>query len=725
MIGSRIGLLLPGLGLVVGLSGCAGPGNNLTVTPPVVKPTAVIFVAAPPTSLAVNASATLLAAATYPISPGSSENAAVTYAVTCGTPSGCGAFSASPEGGAVTYTAPAAIPAGSTVTVTATSVTDTSLSASATITIVPPIPIAVSFFAAPPASLQAGAQFSMSAGITNDVTANPQVTWAVTCGGSSCGSFNPTTTANEALTTYTAPAAIPPGGSVTVTVTSVTDPTKSASTTIVITAAATTLENGTYVFQIAGQPGADATFYTGVLVANNGAITGGEQDAAYYIESGDDNGNTAYTAQQTITGGSYTTTPDGNMQISIALGPDEVETLNGTLGAGAHGFVAGIDGVAATGTLDLQTSTAGPAGGYALTLSGGDQYGDAAWIGGVVNVDSAGGISGNGSELDVLDGQVGLSGLDAVGASTVSAPDAYGRVTIQLNPGAGSSLEPVYLAGYIVDGTHVRLIETEDQIDATNFLGVLGGTALGQGANTGRFSTASVAGTSYVFGAQGDDGRGPVQMAGVVTAGANGASANGPVTGTLNWNDLSGSGRQEPIAVSGSWTVDTTGRMTVTNLTDGSSFHYSMHVYLTGDGNGLLLSNDSDDVFVGQVFEQQATTFTAASFSGNYGLNGTEYVPSGRYGELGVEGPLTSSASDGSDAVSGFADNANGAADFAVSGSFAASGNGVFTGSLAGFTPGARGTSDGFTLYVVDGTQAVVIETDNQQLVLGRLENVE
>jgi hypothetical protein len=165
--------------------------------------------------------------------------------------------------------------------------------------------------------------------------------------------------------------------------------------------------------------------------------------------------------------------------------------------------------------------------------------------------------------------------------------------------------------------------------------------------------------------------------------------------------------------------------MTVTNLTDGSSFHYSMHVYLTGDGNGLLLSNDSDDVFVGQVFEQQATTFTAASFSGNYGLNGTEYVPSGRYGELGVEGPLTSSASDGSDAVSGFADNANGAADFAVSGSFAASGNGVFTGSLAGFTPGARGTSDGFTLYVVDGTQAVVIETDNQQLVLGRLENVE
>jgi hypothetical protein len=90
-----------------------------------------------------------------------------------------------------------------------------------------------------------------------------------------------------------------------------------------------------------------------------------------------------------------------------------------------------------------------------------------------------------------------------------------------------------------------------------------------------------------------------------------------------------------------------------------------------------------------------------------------------------VEGPLTSSASDGSDAVAGFVDNANGAADFAVSGSLKASGNGVFTGSLAGFTPGTRTASNSFTLYVVDGTQAVAIETDDQQLMLGRLENVE
>ena len=47
------------------------------------------------------------------------------------------------------------------------------------------------------------------------------------------------------------------------------------------------------------------------------------------------------------------------------------------------------------------------------------------------------------------------------------------------------------------------------------------------------------------------------------------------------------------------------------------------------------------------------------------------------------------------------------------------------TGNVAGFAPVARGMSDGFTLYVVDGTQAVVIETDDQQLMLGRLEKVQ
>ena len=712
-----------GLLAMVALAGCGGGdggGLQSQSLPPPPGPTGVIFVSPPPTSLAVNASASLTAAATF-ANPTTGGNSAVTWAVTCGSPGACGSFGPNADGAATTYTAPSAIPAGTTVTVTATSVADNSKSVSAQIAIVPPIPISVSI-PSPPASLQVNAQFSLIATIANDVSVNPEVTWTVACGTTACGSFNPTSTASGVRTTYTAPAAVPAGGSVTVTATSVTDPTKSASAKIVITAAAPQLANGTYVFQISGQPGSQAAFVTGVFVASNGQITGGEQDAISY--SSDDSGDVfGDPILQTITGGNYTAAADGNLQISIALGPNEVESLNGTLvGTGSQGFVAGLNGAAASGTLDLQTSILAPSGGYAVSLSGGDGNGAPTWLGGVLNVDSPGAISGAGSILDVIDSQASQTGTFALGASTVSAPDTQGRVQIQLLPATNSTLLPIYLAGYIIDATHIRLIESIN--NSTSFQGVLGGIALGQGNNTGQFNAASIAGSSYVFGAQGNDAQGFLQIAGVLTA-----NADGSVTGTLNWHDPSGTTTQSPLAFTGAYTVDPTGRVTLTQLTDGATFHYSMHLYLAAGGDALLLSNDSDDTFDGQGFQQQTGAFTATSFSGLYGLNTTvlNSNPSvGVYGASPMIGTITTAVSgSGSNSVSGFADRGNGGPDFAVTGSFNAAANGVFDGTLTGLNPESPTTAGSFTLYLVNSTQAVMIETDPSQLSLAHLENVQ
>jgi hypothetical protein len=710
-----------GLLAIFALAGCGGSQDQsppLPLPPP--GPTGVIFVSPPPTSLAVNASASLTAAAIFANSA-TGGNSAVMWAVTCGSPGACGSFGPNADGAATTYTAPSAIPAGTTVTVTATSVADNSKSVSAQITIVPPIPLSVSI-PSPPASLQISAQSSLIATIANDVSANPKVTWTVACGTTACGSFNLTSTATGVGTTYTAPAAIPTGGSVTVTATSVTDPSKSASAKIVITAAAPGLANGTYVFQISGQPGSQATFVTGVFVASNGQITGGEQDAISY--SSDINGNLfGNPILQTITGGNYAASADGNLQISIALAPYEVESLNGTLvGTGSQGFVAGLNGAAASGTLDLQTSVAAPSGGYAVSLSGGDGNGAPAWLGGVLNVDSPGAISGTGSILDVIDSQASETGTFTPGASTVSAPDAQGRVQIQLLPAANSTLPPIYLAGYIIDATHIRLIESTN--NSTSFQGVLGGTALGQGNSTGQFSATSIAGSSYVFGAQGDDAQGSLQIAGMLTA-----NADGSVTGMLNWHDLTETTTQSPLSFTGAYKVDPTGRVTLTQLTDGATFHSSMHLYLAVGGNALLLSNDSADAFDGQGFQQQAGAFTAASFSGLYGLNATvltPYQPGSVYGPSPVIGSITTAVSgSGSDSVSGFVDRGNGGSDFAVTGSFNAAANGVFGGTLAGLSAGSPTTAGSFTLYVVNSTQAVMIETDPSQLSLAHLENVQ
>ncbi len=403
---------------------------------------------------------------------------------------------------------------------------------------------------------------------------------------------------------------------------------------------------------------------------------------------------------------------------SLQLGPSEVETLTGAPAAGGRGFVAGINGAPGSVTVDLQTGTAAPSGGYALSLYGGDEWGDAVWIGGILNVDSAGGISGSGSILDAIDGYGGYTGTRTLGASTVSAPDAYGRVLFQLRPGSGSTLPALYLAGYMVDATHIRLIETGDANDNTNFQGVLGGTALGQGANTGHFSVASFAGSSYVFGAQGSDAHGPLQLAGVLSAATGGA-----VTGTLNWNDLTNKA-QTPLPFTGSYTVDPTGRVTVSGLS-GLSFSYSFHLYLTGDGNGLLLSNDTADIFNGQAFQQQTASFTTASLSGTYGLNDSVYVTARNSAALEAEtanGSIAVSVSNATDSVAGYADAGNGSADFALSGSFAPGSTGIFVGTVAGFNPASRSAPGNFTLYMVDSTQGVLIETDGNQMNLGRLQ---
>jgi hypothetical protein len=708
---------------LLALAGCGGSNSSSPLPPPAPGPTGVAFISAPPTSLAVNASATLSAAAEFASSV-AVGNRTVTWSVTCGSTGACGTFSANADAGAVTYTAPAAIPTGAAVTVTATSVADTTKSVSTQITIVAPIPISVSILSAP-ASLQVNAQFAATATVANDVSANPEVTWTVACGATACGSLSPTTTRASVSTTYTAPAAIPAGGSITLTATSVTDPTKSASVKITITAAAAGLANGTYVFQVAGLPGSLAAFVTGVFVASDGQITGGEQDAITYTS--DSSGNTyGNPFSQTITGGRYAVTADGNLQISIALGPTELETLNGTLvGTGSRAFVAGLNGAAASGTLDLQTSIAAPSGGYALSLSGGDENEAPTWIGGVINIDAPGAISGAGSIMDVIDSAQSLQAVTlAVGASTVSTPDAQGRLLIQLTQATNSSLPTIYLAGYVIDATHICLIETGGADNATSFQGVLGGTALGQGGNTGQFNTTGVAGLSYVIGAQGEDEHGVLQIAGVLTT-----NADGSVTGTLNWNDLTGTAPQSPLPFTGTYTVDPTGRVTLSQLTDGATFNYSLHLYLAAGGNALLLSNDSHDAFLGQGFQRQSTPFTAASFNGVYGVNTTVFTPN-QSGILYLPTPVIGSISAavsgaGSDSVSGFADKGNGdGVDFAVTGGFNSAANGVFGGALAGLDPESPMTSDRFTLYLIDATQAVMIETDSAQLGLGHLENV-
>jgi hypothetical protein len=78
-----------------------------------------------------------------------------------------------------------------------------------------------------------GGTTTVSATVSND-SMNSGVVWSC-APANACGLFSPSSTASAMATTYTAPAVVPAGGQVTVTAKSITDPTKSASSVVMIT----------------------------------------------------------------------------------------------------------------------------------------------------------------------------------------------------------------------------------------------------------------------------------------------------------------------------------------------------------------------------------------------------------------------------------------------------------------------------------------------------------
>jgi hypothetical protein len=598
-------ILLSGIAaLTLFMAACGGGGGNGPTPPAAIS---VTLSPAPPTSIVISKTATLTA-----VVANDTAAAGVTWKATCGS-TDCGSFSpASTPGnsGTTIYTAPATIPTGNTVVVIATSVTDSTKSASATITVTgtPVISVAISN---PPANLVVNTPATLTAVVSED-SAAAGVTWSVACGSAACGTFNPTTSpGNNATTSYTAPAAIPAGnaGNVTVTATSVTDNTKSATATITILATPpAVLADGTYIYHVSGENGSDGPYtVAGAFTVQNAVITGGEQD---WVDLNGDGGTNALVPNTS----SLTVESSGNIQIVLdsgvnGAGVNGVVTLRGTLVSGTRALISEFDASAAgTGSLDLQTGKAAPAGGYAFNLFGADGAAQASLlvIGGVLDITGTT-IATSTSVFDYSDG--GTLGQGAQFSSgAVSAPDQYGRITINLTPTTASGASPFGLIGYIVGTNRIELVE--NNTDALQ--GSLGGSALGQGAKTNAFTTADVTGASYAFIANGAD-----NINGLANfAGAFALNSNGSVSGVVAYND--GNNRQGPQITGGTWTIDPTGRVTLSDITLGGANigngPYSFQLYVDGNGNAFELGNDAFQESTGPSFVQTGP-LTAGQFA--------------------------------------------------------------------------------------------------------------
>ena len=631
----------------------------------------------------------------------------VTWSVSCGT-SACGAFNPTKtaSGGNTTYTAPSTVPGTGVVVVTATSVSDPTKSASASITITTGPAITVTLSSPPPASMVIGTTANITATVTGD-SANGGVTWSVTCGSSQCGSFNPTSTASGAATTYTAPATAPSGNTVTIQATSVTDSTKVATATVNITVPApSTLADGTYVYNISGQDDNGVYFVVGAFAVKSGAITGGEQD---FVDLGNAYQNNLDPANSNIT------LNNGAAVINLAVannsnvGANGIETFHGTMVSGSRLLITQFDGFAsAAGSLDLQTSAAAPSGGYAFMVNGADNgtpIGQLA-IGGVLNV-NGGALAASGSVFDYNDSGT-VYQAQTFASGSVSTPDSYGRVTFNLVPSNANNVSGFILTGYII-GNKIQLVE--DQSDALN--GVTGGVALSQGSNTGKFSSQSVVGTSYAYGVLGTDAN--VNGSGLVNIGGGfGFNSNGAVNGAMAYNDLD---IHNGNSITGNYTVDPTGRVTITNVVPSniSNVAFTFQLYLDGNGNAVVIGADDLEASGGLGFAQTSST---GDYEGNFALSAQGILNEDGAPGWAAVGPINISS-----------DNITGSTDYTAQGYNLAPGlqltgtenssTGLLT--ISGLSP--DGTV-GYGFYPIDNNRVLAVSVSQLQIGLMMLEGI-
>ena len=589
--------------------------------------------------------------------------------------------------------------------------------------------------------------------VSNDA-ANSGVDWALTClliAPGACGSLS---ISNFHSASGTAVSYIPPailfGGTLSVNVTAfaTADHTKNVTTAVTVTSYSNVLK-GTYVLQLQGSdPTPNPYQSTGVFVLDGeGNITSGQQT----VNTVTSPFSTTYTVQGSSGAAStYFIGPDGRGNMTLNLQQTSAgaiqETLTFEVISSAQALVAEIDSNSGSGTLELQDATAAgtmPTGAYAFVSSGSDTGNTpigspvATAFGGVVNIDnnpSTGSISGSGSLADqdyyesTFSNRVLLSCKPPTGlAGTVSRPVSPGIVTITLT-GTTCFGQPqpasIQFTGYIVDATHIRLIESDDLAGTSGFL--TAGIAVSQGSAAGTFTNASLTGP-YVYGVLGYDLNLGTVPASFTSAGVVNADGISTFTGIDDTLFLSGSGAFTANTLRGKYLTgyitgaDRVGRVDLTFNFVGASPAPTPIVlfYLTGNGTPPLIlwveGSDPNFPAVGTgIAYPQAANASTLSFGTpeTYGFRLTQNNGS----EIDSSGEMLTTVNGLAGTITGKIDNLNGN-DFNGSGPIPLID--TFTvpadnfGRIAGTFMNATGNPGPFfAYYLVDDNHGFFEETD-------------
>lgn len=637
--------------LVVLMIGCGGGNGGSHINPS----TSISVVVFPGTTTAPINGNVVFTATVY-----NATNTAVNWAATGG-----GTFAGN------ILTAPA-MPG--PITITATSQADTTKSATVTVTVTAAQPVSVSpsAVAVPAGGVQ---QFTASAG-------GQAVTWSLPTPppGVSFGSI-------DQSGNYIAPQVPPPGGTVTISASSATGA-GTANVTILFSDASLL---GQYAFSYSGEDAAGFLAVAGSITFDGlGNVTpGGVEDV--------NSGNAVMT--NPITGGTYDVGPDGRTTVSLTTSVATV-TFQVTIISPQHALLVRFDTVATgSGTVDLQNkaelSISAISNFYSFAVSGINSGGFPEAIAGNFFADGNGNFPINNAIQDVNNGGSVTQADTSLQGQIVTFDSNTGRGLLQFTSTTKGTLS---FAFYIVDHTHIKLVETDTAP-------ILAGDAF---SAPNSITLASLTGNN-AFTLGGSVTKGAYAAGGIFTS-----SGTGTITGGVQDVNLAGRVFAQTIATSGSTYTITPANSNriLLNVSNGTST-FTYGVYINSNGTAEMIELDANVVVAsGVAFAQSSTTAP----QGNYALNLTGAVGQG---EEDVNGAIASS---GAAALTGYLDaNVTGSLfpNVPLSGSTitvpTTRGRGTVTLQTAAPSP----TSFALAYYVVDNQTYLLVEIDSHRVMVG------
>jgi hypothetical protein len=486
--------------------------------------------------------------------------------------------------------------------------------------------------------------------------------------------------------------------------------------------------NGTYAFSMAGE---DANgfpiFRIGSFQADgNGNITGAVEDV-------NDAGSIRAFEFTPAPTSVYTVDANGKGVLTLVHPDPNVAGVNDTfvftltLTSTGGGLMIETDGSSTmSGNFKLQSITTNFAQSYAFDVSGLDL--DLGSSESIIGNFTTNGSSITGGSLDDNDdatpsGQVAITpGTIAFDPSTGAQ---FGRGSLSLNATIDAQLFNLTFEFYVIDGSHLQLIET-DAMKATV------GVATAQSSvptNVGQISGSFVVATGG--GAFNSGNFGPLTRVGRYTA-----DGNGGLTNVMLDQNFSGGPQAFPTSGSsitaGAVTIDAagSGRGTVTFTDSKSGFQFLYIFYLANASQGFIQDNSINSVADGSLTAQTATALSPSSIAGTYAFNwsGSNFNGAGGNEEdfVGVF-TLPSSGSALSNGVVDFAELGVGEVflNIAFNGTFTLNGDGTGGGSggntMQIVTQQTVSGKFNFRVYATSPGNFIIVGVDTGRVVIGPL----